>query len=231
MVEVFPTLFLIDSDSSSFPLPNHEIFSSVTTRLGANFRDLRLESFSNAAGFLHQLHPETLGCVVCDVRLPDMHGLELLEAIRGVNTTLPVLLMTESDFAEVRLVARLLSQGGVQFLAKPVEPQELIRRLAEVLIADRVRRERFARWEEFDRRLSELTVKERESLNLILEGIPNKAMAAREQITERAVEMRRASIMRKLQVHSLAELIRRVTEHHMLAKLMTPPSNAGARMW
>jgi len=91
----------------------------------------------------------------------------------------------------------------------------MLERIQRALVDDRQQRAEAAEWNAFASRMSELSSKERETLTMILEGAPNKAMAARLDISERGVEMRRASLMKKLQAHSLAELIRLVTLHEL----------------
>jgi FixJ family two-component response regulator len=125
-----------------------------------------------------------------------------------------VILMTA--YADVPMAIRALKAGVVEFIEKPFNAHVMLERIQRALAQDGERRASAATWEEFACGIAELTDKEKETLGLLLDGASNKVMAARLDISERAVEMRRASVMKKLQVNSLAELIRRVTQFELL---------------
>ena len=176
-------------------------------------------AYSSATVFLEDFRPEQHGCLVCDVRMPDMSGLELYERLVAAGARLPVIFMTA--YADVTMAIRALKSGAVEFVEKPFNAQTMLERIQRALAEDRERREEANQWQAVSARMEALTDKEREVLTMILAGAPNKAIAAKTEITERAVEMRRASIMRKLQVHSLAELIRLATRYEILAENRT----------
>ncbi len=175
--------------------------------------------YGSAKDFFAAYQPGTAGCLVCDVRMPDMSGLELYERLVADGSTLPVIFMTA--YADVPMAIRALKSGAVEFIEKPFHAQSMLERVQRALAEDCVRREEETRFEEVGQRIASLTDKEKEALTLIMDGAPNKAIAAKFDITERAVEMRRASIMRKMQVHSLAELIRLVTEYNIFSENRT----------
>jgi len=175
--------------------------------------------FASAEEFFATYQRGAPGCLVCDVRMPDMSGLELYERLVAEGSTLPVIFMTA--YADVPMAIRALKSGAVEFIEKPFHAQTMLERVQRALADDRVCREEEARFEDIGQRVASLTDKEKEALILIMGGSPNKAIAAKFDITERAVEMRRASIMRKLQVHSLAELIRQVTEYNIYSENRT----------
>lgn len=155
--------------------------------------------------------PVELGLLGVDGRrMPGMSGLDLFESLTGAGSQLPVIFMT--TYADGPMAVRALKSGATEFVEKPFHAQTMLERIQRALAADRQRRLEAAGWNEFQQRLASLTDKERETLTFVREGAPNKAIAMRLNITERAVEMRRASLMKKLDAHSLAELIRLVTE-------------------
>lgn len=180
---------------------------------------LKTAVFASAEEFFATYQRGAPGCLVCDVRMPDMSGLELYERLVAEGSTLPVIFMTA--YADVPMAIRALKSGAVEFIEKPFHAQTMLERVQRALADDRVCREEEARFEDIGQRVASLTDKEKEALILIMGGSPNKAIAAKFDITERAVEMRRASIMRKLQVHSLAELIRQVTEYNIYSENRT----------
>lgn len=180
---------------------------------------LQTAVYASAQDFFEGYQRGTPGCLVCDVRMPDMSGLELYERLVAEGSSLPVIFMTA--YADVPMAIRALKSGAVEFVEKPFHAQTMLERVQRALAEDRQRWEAEARFLDMERRLATLTDKEQEALTLIMDGSPNKAIAVKFDITERAVEMRRASIMRKLQVHSLAELIRLVTEYNIFSENRT----------
>lgn len=171
-------------------------------------------TYPSATDFLATFEPSQSGCLVCDVRMPEMTGLDLLEQIGRRGNLLPVILMTA--FADVPMAIRALKLGAAEFIEKPFTAQLMLEAIQRALADDQGRRASLQVWEEFGQRMAQLTDKECQTLSLILSGAANKAIAARLQITERAIEVRRASIMKKLSVNSFAELIRLVTHYELL---------------
>lgn len=165
--------------------------------------------FGSAGEYLQQFSPHDAGCLVCDVRMPDMSGLELYERVVERGGILPVIFMTA--FADVPMAVRALKSGAAEFVEKPFHAQTMLERIQAALATDQRRRSEWLERRELRERFDSLTEKERETLSRILAGDPNKAMAAKLGVSERAIEMRRASLMKKLRAHSLAELIRFAT--------------------
>ena len=170
-------------------------------------------TYASADKFLSTDQPDESGCLVCDVRVPQVSGLDLVEQLRTAGCQIPVIFM--SAHADVPMVIRAMKMGAAEFLEKPFNAQVMLGQIQRALLDDSRRRAEAAEWNAFARRMAELSDKERETLTMILEGVPNKTMAARLEISERGVEMRRASLMKKLQARSLAELIRLVTQHEL----------------
>jgi FixJ family two-component response regulator len=170
-------------------------------------------SYASAAEFIAEFQPSRSGCLVCDVRMPEMSGLDLFEHLARLGSRLPVILMTA--YADVPMAIRALKLGAAEFIEKPFRAQVMLEAIQRTLAEDRGRRASLEAWKDFARRMGTLTDKEEKTLALILSGAPNKMIAARLEITERAIEVRRSSIMKKLAVNSFAELVRHVTHYEM----------------
>jgi FixJ family two-component response regulator len=170
-------------------------------------------SYASAVEFLAAFEPARPGCLICDVRMPEMSGLDLFEQLERLGNRLPVILMTA--YADVPMAIRALKLGVAEFIEKPFSAQLMLEGIQRALADDRGRRASLKAWEDFALRMRNLTTKERSTLDQILSGAPNKAIAARLEITERAIEVRRASIMKKLEVSSFAELVRQVTHYEL----------------
>ena len=206
MLDVPSTIFVVDDDADA-----RESLVYLLQTVG-----LAARAFASAAEFLQAVDIHQPGCLVCDVRMPEMSGLDLFEQLTAAGSLLPVIFITA--YADVPMAVRALKSGAAEFIEKPFNAQTMLERIQRALTEDRRRREQAAQLTEFRRRIDSLTDKERETLAFVREGAPNKAIAATLDITERAVEMRRASLMKKLQAHSVAELIRLVTEHEIISE-------------
>ena len=171
-------------------------------------------SYASAAEFVADYRPLQPGCLVCDVRMPEMSGLDLFEHLAHLGSRLPVIMMTA--FADVPMAIRALKLGAAEFIEKPFSAQLMLEAIQRALTEDCGRRATREFWDDFAKRMGALTDKERTALAMLLSGAPNKMIAAKLEITERAIEGRRASIMKKLAVNSFAELVRRVTHYEVL---------------
>jgi FixJ family two-component response regulator len=167
---------------------------------------IRAQTFASAAEFLRDFTPNGPGCVILDVRMPGTSGLDLFEELIARGEGLPVLFITAH--ADVPMAVRAMKSGAVEFVEKPFNRQTLLDKVQRAIKDDSERRSRMAARANLSRRFQQLTDKEREVLALIKEGRPNKDIATQLQITPRAVELRRSSLMRKLEVRSLIELLR-----------------------
>lgn len=202
-----PTVYIVDDDA--------DMRDSLQWLLQAV--GLRVRAFASADEFLRVASPERPGCLVSDVRMPGSSGLELLEALAGRGDPMPAILITA--FADVPMAVRAMKAGAVEFLEKPFHRQTLLERVQNALRADAEGLRTRAHRDQVDGRFRKLTDKEREVLGCLLEGLPNKAIAARLRVTSRAIEMRRASLMKKLDVDSLAELLHLAMRHREAAAL------------
>jgi FixJ family two-component response regulator len=196
MSELAGTVFLIDDDPG------------VRDSLGLllSLQGLRIQPFADAESFVETYRSEWPGCVLTDLRMPGMTGLELQTVLRGRAVELPVVVLTaHGDVATARAA---LKNGAFDFLEKPVDDAMLLQVLRNALRADHQRRSALAARGSADARLERLTAREREILTFIAAGHPNREIALRLDISARTVEVHKARIMEKLDCHSLAELIR-----------------------
>jgi len=166
---------------------------------------LAAETYAGPAALLVRSVPDGPGCVVVDVRMPGMSGLDLLEVLRLRGWQTPVVFITAH--ATVPTAVRAMRAGAVDFMEKPVDDERLLDRIRRAIALDRARLaeadERRGRTVRYDL----LTEREREVLALVLEGLANKEIAARLDIRPKTVESHRASIMTKMKAGSLAELV------------------------
>jgi RNA polymerase sigma factor (sigma-70 family) len=168
---------------------------------------LTVETYNSADEFLRRFDPNgSPGCLLFDVRMPGASGLDLYEALVARADALPVIFVTA--YADVPMAIRAMKSGAVEFVEKPFNRQDLLDRVQRAVRQDEERRQRVSDRAALECRFRRLTEKEREVLDLVKQGLPNKTIAARLEITPRAVEMRRASLMKKLGAASLADLLR-----------------------
>ena len=146
------------------------------------------------------------GCVLTDVRMPGVDGLELQRRLSGLGARLPVILMTGQ--ADVPVAVRAMKAGAVDFLEKPVDEQPLLDAVQRALAASRRLLDEASAAAEAGKLLARLTPRERDVLDLLAAGLPNKAVANKLGISPRTIEVHRARILEKLEVNSLPELVR-----------------------
>jgi FixJ family two-component response regulator len=202
-----PTVFVVDDDDD------------MRDSLVALFQELgfAVEAFSAPGAFHRYYRPEVPGCLLLDIRMPRQSGLELYEQLLQEGKRLPVIFITAH--ADVSTAVEAMKTGAIEFLEKPFDRATLVERVRKALALDAQWRREEEEFVALNERIARLTPREQETLKLIQAGATNKAIAARLAITERAVEMRRTAIMRKLQVRSSAEAIDMSATHRILADL------------
>lgn len=198
--ETTPTVFVVDDDEAAR--------ESVCALVAA--MDVNVEAFESAMEFLASYDTSRTGCLVTDVRMAGIGGLELQKRLRQANVRLPVVVV--SAYIDVRGTVTAMQDGAVTVLTKPYEEQRLWEAIQHGLNLSQAWCEEDRRNTEVLRRLDELTAVESEVVDLVIDGLPNKAVAKRLGISIRTVEDRRARIMTKLKVHSFASLLRLVHE-------------------
>lgn len=209
-----PTVYVVDDDQ---PLRN-----SLLGLIQA--MHFAVQGFASAAAFHRFYRRHMSGCLVLDVRMPGQGGLELYEQLLQEGKRLPVIFITAH--ADVPTAVAAMKTGAIEFLEKPFEREALRAQLQKGLALDAEWRRHEAEFTAIDRRVARLNERDLETLQLILAGASNKVMAARLLISERAVEMRRAAIMRKVEVRSLAELLELAITHRLAAEVAAVRSHS-----
>jgi FixJ family two-component response regulator len=190
------TVFVVDDDAGAR--------ESVVALVG--LKGLRAEGFSSAEEFLAHYDPTRKGCLVIDVRMGGMSGLELLENLKARKSTLPVVVIT--GYADVPMAVRAMENGAVKFLEKPCQEQELWQAIQQALQIENTQHAQRKQRTEIETRLATLTEDELEVFRRLLAGHANKRVAADLDIGLRTVELRRSNIMKKMQATSLPDLVR-----------------------
>jgi FixJ family two-component response regulator len=167
---------------------------------------LTVKTFASAREFLDQATPEWSGCLIVDLRMPGMGGLDLQDQLSARQVSLPVIFLT--GYGTVPASVRAMKAGAVDFLEKPVDDQTLLDAVHKALERDRRARGNQAGMQALEQRLAILTPREYEVLTFIISGRLNKQVAAELGTTEKTIKVHRARIMKKLQCASLAELVR-----------------------
>lgn len=168
----------------------------------------RAEAFASADAFLKVFSAELMGCLLLDVRMPGMSGLELFEELQRRHCALPVIFIT--GHGDVPMAVSALKKGAVDFIEKPFGDRDMLALIEESLAGERLGRERRLLEAMTSRRLAGLTQREREVLDLIISGKLNKQIADVLGISIKTVEVHRARVMEKMEVSSLAELVQSV---------------------
>lgn len=190
------TVHIIDDDN-----PVRESLLALVQMKG-----LQVKGYSSAESFLANLQPSDTGCVVCDVRMPGLTGLQLLEKMAERKSTLPVIIITA--FADVPTAVRAMQAGAVTFLEKPAAEGDLIAAIQQSLNLEQAQQALRRQKSDVENKLTSLTADEIAVMRKMLEGLPNKRIASDLDIGLRTVELRRSNIMKKMGAGSLAELVR-----------------------
>jgi FixJ family two-component response regulator len=196
MKERSPVVFIVDDDEA--------VRSSL--RLLLKSVGLVPTALGSAREFLDKYDPAQPGCLVLDVRMPGMSGIELQETLNRQGAVIPVIFIT--GHGDVPMAVEAMQAGAFDFLQKPFRDQDLIDRIQRALEKDRASRAALTERSLIRERLESLTPREREVLTLVTSGKPNKIMAADLGVSQRTVEIHRARVMEKMGATSLAQLVR-----------------------
>lgn len=190
------TVFVVDDDAAM-----RDSLSMLIRSVG-----LGVQTFASAGAFLHSREADRPGCLIADIRMPGMSGLELQERLAASGDHMPVIILT--GHGDVSTAVRAMKSGAVDFLQKPFQAETLLELIQHALEKDAAERDAADLRTRIARRLQTLTHRESEVARLVVAGRANKVIAIELQISERTVELHRSRIMKKMRARSLAELVR-----------------------
>jgi RNA polymerase sigma factor (sigma-70 family) len=196
VTETKPTIFIVDDDPSV-----RESTELMLKSVGFN-----VKTFVSAQDFLKANVQEGLGCLILDVRMPGMSGLDLQEKLVSAKKPLPVIFIT--GHGTVPMSVRAMKAGAIDFLQKPFDEQDLLDAINRAITQQRERKSKKDEADELQQRLKALTPRECEVFSLLVTGMANKEIAYKLGTSERTVKAHRAQIMEKMNAGSLADLVR-----------------------
>ena len=196
MKEHDPIVFVIDDDRMI-----RDGLQSLIRSVG-----LRVETFASAQDFLGTKRPDTPACLVLDVRMPGLSGLDLQMKLRDDGIPIPIIFIT--GHGDIPMSVRAMKEGAHEFLTKPVRGQDLLDAVQKALASDRELRQERREANEIRARFESLTPREKEVLELVVAGLLNKQIADQLGMSELTVKTHRAHVMEKTQAESLAHLVR-----------------------
>jgi FixJ family two-component response regulator len=191
-----PKVMVVDDDSG------------VRNAMRILLKSVGLESvlYSSAQEFLAAYQPSLSGCLLLDIRMPGMSGLELQQQLNLRGAVIPVIFMT--GHGDVPMAVEAMQHGAFDFLQKPFRDQDLLDRIQKAIAKDAQSRASLGEHERIRARLETLTAREREVLDLMIQGKQNKAIAQDLDVSPRTIEIHRARVMEKMEAQSVAELVR-----------------------
>jgi RNA polymerase sigma factor (sigma-70 family) len=189
-------VYVVDDD--------HSVRSSVARLLQSS--GFEVQTFASATDYLDQIAPDALGCLLLDLRMPGIDGLELQERLLRGGTARPIIFLTGRGTVPESVAA--MKAGATDFLQKPADPEELVRAVRIAIETDRVRRREMEEMAAIEDRVSTLTPREREVFERVVQGRLNKQIAHELGVSEKTVKVHRGRVMEKMQTASLADLAR-----------------------
>ena len=204
-----PTVFLVD-DNEALVRNLRWLIESVR---------LKVQTYAHAQAFLDDFDAQRPGCLLLDVRMPGISGLDLQQRLAVHRPHLPILFI--SGHGDIRMATHALRCGAFDFIEKPLNEQHLLDRIHSALLLDAAQCERQTQRQRLQLLFDSLTAREREVMELIVRGQSNKAIANGLGLSAKTVEVHRASMMAKLRAHSVADVVRMAVQHQQFA---SPPA-------
>lgn len=198
--ESLPTVYVIDDE----PL----VCVALSRLIGS--AGLSVTTLTSADDFLAAMRPDTPGCVVLDLRMPGMSGLEIQEKLAAAGICLPVIILT--GHADIQMTVRAMKAGAIEFLTKPPDEQKLLDAVQAALQQHQIALQKCAEHSTLQARYDSLTPRGREVFLLVTDGLLNKQIAAELGTSEKTIKVHRAQVMRKMKATSLAHLVRMAGE-------------------
>ena len=196
MKQIDSIVFVIDDDPSV-----RQAVESLIRSVG-----MHVQTFASAQEFMASNRPDAPSCLVLDVRMPGLSGLDLQRELSNSGFRIPIIFIT--GHGDIPMSVRAMKAGAVEFLTKPFRDQDLLDAISQALERDRALRSQQAEMAELRSRFEQLTPREREVMQLVVSGLLNKQIAARLNISEITVKLHRHQVMEKMKAESLAELVR-----------------------
>jgi two-component system response regulator FixJ len=191
-----PTVYVVDDDDGM-----RRALDTLLSTVGYT-----TAVFSAPSEFLAKFKTDASGCLVLDIRMPDMSGLELQQHLNRIGSMLPVIFIT--GHGDVPMAVQAMKEGAFEFIQKPFRDQDLLDRINHALKQDSENRSTVARRAEVLQRLESLTPRERQVMDMVVDGAANKVIAIDLDLSERTVEIHRAKVMEKMGARSVAHLVR-----------------------
>lgn len=198
MSESSPIVYIVEDDNA--------VRDSLAMLL--NSVGLHTETYPRADAFLEGFDTDQPGCLVLDIRMPGMNGMELQRQLNNMHSTLPIIFVT--GHGDVPMAVEAMQQGAIDFIQKPYREQELLDKIQHAIEIDTQHRSQLDAIHEIEEQVSNLTKRESEVMELMVEGKANKAIAYELDISQRTVEIHRARVMEKMDVRSMAQLVKKI---------------------